>query len=99
MNHTPGPWQVRQQYGTNGEVVFECIDNDAEVGSENWKTIGSTWAEPNPANARLMAAAPDLLASLDKLADHVEYTLGTWKGCPYLVQARAAIAKATGVEQ
>lgn len=68
--HTPGPWKVRPQYGIDGKICFECIENNAEVGSDNWKTIASTWAGPNPANAKLIAAAPTMLAVLHQVSRH-----------------------------
>lgn len=57
---------------------------------------GYTVCNPSPmgeANARLIAAAPDLLAALSEL-------LPLWENGieePWIIRARAAIAKATGV--
>ena len=49
------------------------------------------------ANARLIAAAPDLLAALIELSDYVfdEYTASHLL-CERAAEARAVIAKATG---
>ena len=59
------------------------------------------------ANARLIAAAPDLLAALEKIALNEIAVFDHAEGCEVLVSmepaemvaiARAAIAKATGAE-
>lgn len=56
--HTPGPWRVEEQRGPDGEICFLSIN----AGEHEF--ISSTWAGPHIANARLIAAAPDLLAML-----------------------------------
>lgn len=93
--HTPGPWNI----GTK---------NGARVWSENGETLiadadasESLRKEIKKANARLIAAAPELLKALTKLLDmhercdagfapHVELRFAIRD------MARAAIAKATG---
>jgi hypothetical protein len=93
--HTPGPWNI----GTK---------NGARVWSENGETLiadadasESLRKEIKKANARLIAAAPDLLEALTKLLDmnercdagfapHVELRFAIRD------MARAAITKATG---
>lgn len=47
------------------------------------------------ANARLISAAPDLLAALQDLARHCEW-LDSFEYCPELKRAHDAIAKARG---
>jgi len=49
-------------------------------------------AEESEANARLIAAAPDLLAALKEVAHHAD------DECGFMVQVKAAIAKAEGVK-
>lgn len=93
--HTPGPWNA--------------VNNDAGTALEIWDDDGQMIANVQPqdppavehANARLIAAAPDLLAALrDILATSVARSdLGTIAPAPRLdtvVRARAAIAKAEG---
>jgi hypothetical protein len=55
-----------------------------------------TWIDcGTEANARLIAAAPDLLEALKVLADYLDERSGD-NECRPLENARAAIAKATG---
>jgi len=59
--HTPGPWNVEK---TDGYVVCEL--------TAGWCVV-ATEADPNKyspeADARLIAAAPDLLKALDEVTD------------------------------
>ncbi len=83
--HTPGPWE--ETYGkkiyANGRVVAEVMTHEREHEDED------------SANARLIAAAPEMLAAIQcALKD-----LGTgFDGMPSVGMCRAAIAKATGGE-
>lgn len=87
MTHTPGPWF----YSRNGNPIYI---------TGNWDKVAGTYADvaeiaqqeqsEAQANARLIAAAPDMLAALKAILDE---TGGM--GGPFTA-ARAAIAKATG---
>ena len=93
--HTPGPWR----FTTDAIAIWNspaakktlCI---ADMGSEGSPDID--YAE-TIANARLIAAAPELLAALIELDHHMmtEMPLGTYPNGTFEV-VRAAIAKATG---
>jgi hypothetical protein len=82
--HTPGPWKIVPSWhdwiveGPNGE---EIIWQD---GNYNTPTISIE-------DARLIAAAPDLLEALKEVYDWCYPTDSAWA-----IKARAAIAKATG---
>lgn len=52
--HTPGPWKYVTRHDMHG--VHDAMDND----------ICETFGEEAEANARLIAAAPDLLADLQR---------------------------------
>ena len=67
MTHTPGPWT----YVRNPENTRWVIDSEPNHAIAC--TAGHECA--NEANARLIAAAPELLAALHKIAD-----LGTCGG-------------------
>lgn len=57
MSHTPGPWQINDRYINNGEkCICEYI-----VRRESFTT------EELCANARLIAAAPELLDELKRV--------------------------------
>lgn len=102
--HTPGPWLVKP--------AVEFADSAAIVNDRNYciARLNRSQLLPELANARLIAAAPDLLAALDGLTRHSEninrafYVEGTAKamrpamqGQKELLQAaRAAIARANG---
>jgi hypothetical protein len=97
MKHTPGPWLYAQE----GLDAFGIVQPDGHSIVHLVALHNSTGARHLPANARLIAAAPDLLEALTKLLDmhercdagfapHVELRFAIRD------MARAAIARATG---
>lgn len=97
MSHTPGPWHIEDR---NEEGPLAVIGSDGlPVAFAFFPRDGSDY----DANARLIAAAPALLAALqltlirlvecdEWLRDHEEY----WGLDPAIASARAAIRAATG---
>jgi hypothetical protein len=99
--HTPGPWHVTGDYVRN--------ENDGLVGEalNLWANV-KTPIDERKANARLIAAAPDLLAALKMAVDSMTCAfpggLSIQQGTlceeqdwdTSLREARAAIAKAAG---
>ena len=89
MSHTPGPWKI----GTpppNGE---QTIGNSQGL----MVAVATTgFNVPTLANARLIAAAPELLEALESMVEMVEMN-GFGKAYAMDI-ARAAIAKARGQE-
>ena len=88
--HTPGPWVVDPESPTWVEDGNGCCLAKTGYGDD----------EGDRANARLIAAAPDMLAALRALHDNIaEYAkinnLGGFDNHD-MRQARAAIAKAEG---
>jgi hypothetical protein len=90
MKHTPGPWKIHTFAQLNivsantGLLVASCADGWTGQGNER------------EANAALIAAAPDLLAALQLIANSEEYD-GDSFVCDFATLqgvARAAIAKA-----
>ena len=81
--HTPGPWVVKV---TAGETFIRSSDG------ANVSRVGA--ATNMRANARLIAAAPDLLAALKAVCSHgtrePQQISSDWDA------ARAAIARAEG---
>lgn len=84
--HTPGPWTTQHPQGT-----FETFIWQAEPHSV---LLASAHGLNREANARLIAAAPELLEAV--------YQLVQWADCmggfeaPQWGRARAALAKAKG---
>lgn len=89
--HTPGPWHSTGRYVGSGHAkmnICECSDN-----SGCWSN-----APEAVANARLIAAAPELLEAIEPFAHatllHTGQVIGLTR--EDFERAIAAIAKATG---
>lgn len=103
QQHTPGPWVIGQE----ATDLMACPEGgrfhaiDAPDGNHYALAVVVTQlsdpteksTEQLQANARLIAAAPELLAALQRAIDEaVADDLDDW-----FANARAVIAKATGV--
>ena len=97
--HTPGPWHVGQGNGEGS--IF------ADSGRVRWESGGTTlypiatmtrgWAtDEDDANARLISAAPALLAALRAMLATVHDEERDDATVAAVAAARAAIATATG---
>ena len=95
--HTPGPWSYRRK-GSSQEWEIDSgycpiLDHQSWkglaviYGCDDDKKNGSIVGD---ANARLIAAAPELLEALEELLAE------TWINGAFADKARAAIAKAKG---
>jgi len=84
MSHTPGPWKFYDDSNDGKTNLIEIV----AIGKTVARIYHSVPAEDLP-NARLIAAAPDLLAALNYLVDRVP-ALGN------VPEIRAAIDKAEG---
>ncbi len=83
--HTPGPWIVRchdMVYDANNRLVADCENLDKSKRP-------APPVESDMANARLIAAAPELLQALEDVIDLLALSGHDKK-------ARAAISKARG---
>lgn len=103
MSHTPGPWKWDGNvcdYDPEQEAPWLVLDPDSSTTDP---ILRGEIHCGNPANARLIAAAPDLLEALrGLLADVQEYQTINHLGGENnhrQVFARAAIAKATGEQK
>ena len=85
--HTPGPWAIGLQ-----------VDNErAQIITADGEHLCYVEQYPVLPNARLVAAAPDLLAALEALEGYAAdcaFDLGERPAC--LTVARAAILRAKG---
>lgn len=87
--HTPGPW-----YWSRDTMEDRC---DITLHSEaTGYSILYCCAKPREPNARLMAAAPDLLEALQALDTLFAPIAKDATAAHWIDKARAAIAKATG---
>lgn len=96
--HTPGPWKIAPWPKARGYVISVCKGLPQ-------KPVAQAHGQQDPAereaNARLIAAAPDLLAALEHVT---ELLVDTWSdamdGDPEkevaVADARAALAAAKG---
>ena len=94
--HTPGPWAVWPHLdsyhirGQEKDIAFTRPATETHMGKEE------------QANARLIAAAPDLLAALEELVQASYDSVNGKQYAPYHVEelgrATVAIAKARGGE-
>jgi hypothetical protein len=80
MTTTKGPWTVSPHLENSGSRIVMGVDDEGEptrVGVTDCKTKhkrGEGWmteCAERDANARLMAAAPDMLDALKEARDHV----------------------------
>ena len=86
--HTPGPWKVEYSEGDEWEVL---------AGANLPIAYISGWAgHSTEVNARLIAAAPDLLAALAGIIEIGKRDLTNPKYDAYFEEARAALKKAGG---
>jgi hypothetical protein len=100
--HTPGPWKIRAKR-LGSVVMIDAAPHVPGVIAQVCATTGEdgtnlTADVRNEANARLIAAAPDLLASLREfvaLYDGCRDMLGAPVAAK-LARAEAVIAKAEG---
>jgi hypothetical protein len=81
--HSPGPWRFEPHSVDSNYMLIYCSNTPGE-GDHVRGYCGA-------ANARLIAAAPDLLQALQELLNANPGTENKWT-----LAANAAIAKATG---
>lgn len=90
--HTPGPWTLDDR----GYKYIVSKSGDGYITRDICRLDGSTMAAlAQEANARLIAAAPELLEALELLVDN-PYREGTESDERLRRIGRAAIAKAKG---
>lgn len=88
MSHTPGPWEIHYEYDLSG---YPCFFIHGFSGDQ--KRDEDTLC----ANARLIAAAPELLEALKEAKEFIEnQQLPEKEWARVLDKSVAAIKKATG---
>lgn len=106
VQHTPGPWAyvvhdhsmaslgVLPDPGMGDPLV--CTFSPCQACADRADPKEWRWGRcqtPSEADARLIAAAPDLLEALERTVQRLE---GDWAATKEVGMARAAIAKARG---
>lgn len=94
--HTPGPWFLRE-HGHRSHPVFgnnHGYHINADDGTEDGKLI--VWEQIDEADGRLIAAAPDLLALVEKLDTILRGMGPLYASGEVAAEVTSAIAKATG---
>ena len=108
--HTPGPWTIREEHfrgrtwrGVYGFQGAQVIDTDGFTLIRNGEQEEHYGVRISEANARLIAAAPAMLAALRALSGwlHLQHSIGglTDQGEAHRRAVVAAIAQATQVER
>lgn len=98
IQYTPGPWYPTKSY--DGDLA---VNNHLEFASKYPVAVVYGPLDEKAANARLIAAAPDMLAALEEIAagcitrppGHCDYAENRTKAQIESI-ARAAITKARG---
>jgi len=101
--HTPGPWEqdgrpIEGLRRKDGRKVTVCMMVDL---STEWGDIIDLVTPEDKANARLIAAAPDMLAALTLILPLAKgYVMANDVGSnrQFIAAAEAAIAKAEGMQ-
>lgn len=98
VKHTSGPWDFvegNKDRGSQSVVRFKGQD-DFPIAYVVCEAYNVKQRAEDIANARLIAAAPDLLQILEAIVEDVGHGGGGAKLCEqFLVRAKATIAKAT----
>jgi hypothetical protein len=89
--HTPGPWEVKRS-GSGYPYQVHAPNGNHVKDVTRWASISVPSLPEGEANARLIAAAPDLLAIVRAVDGHHAIPADSHLG----ERIRAAIAKATG---
>ena len=96
--HTPGPWTVtRSKMETDGAFDYAISADGVLVLAEVFGRDAKGGWPPSEANARLIAAAPEMLAALRQMVVNSKGDRKEYRDCHK--KALAAIAKATGEEK
>lgn len=74
--HTPGPWQWEKRGG-----AFRAIEGPSGPSvAVTEEYAGDAWIDVSEANARLIAAAPEMLEALIQAAAHLSSGIQTIQG-------------------
>ena len=98
MTHTPGPWEIHRRKKFSFDI--DAPNGDTQTGAVSWEALATVSGDEDApatnqakgeANARLIAAAPDMLEALLEI-----YSIPEGFSNDMREVADRAIAKATG---
>ena len=97
--HTPGPWRISKY----SETAVQAKDGRGVASTGGFQSSVADENPTNQANARLIAAAPDLLKAAKTMLQYYDAFVEDKTAFPgetemYADPLRAAIAKAEGQE-
>lgn len=101
--HTPGPWRVNDSDGAGncGSDIFPFLVEAGTPEHSEGPVIAEVYGDlanlPALANARLIAASPDMLEALEAIVEGLGATVENDGTKPIWAAAFAAIAKAKGI--
>jgi hypothetical protein len=90
MSHTPGPWKVSRRFDVYQDTKKPGVGGTFVASTKGISELPESINQVCDADAKLIAAAPELLAALESIVDAERLTAEGFK------QARAAIRKAKG---
>ena len=101
MKHTPGPWAINGYFIGPKETIFNGSRNAIARTPERvaeWGHYHGIPTEEDTANARLIAASPDLLEAIHALLNCPDLNLDELDeiSIAAIKQAQAALAEAEG---
>lgn len=95
--HTPGPWYADKIQDRTAYNIFMPGYGSAGASVQHCSNATGCMGPEVEYNARLIAAAPDLLAALQTLVRAIDRLPGNNPLDGLADEARSAIARATGV--
>ena len=93
MKHTPGPWKV-EEYQNYFEIWPDRKSGAVQIiaATHHWEC--EAWKNDDRANARLIAAAPELYDAIKRLFKHCAMVHTHWGDSSNKLEADAAISAA-----
>jgi hypothetical protein len=96
--HTPGPWVIHRGASIlDGKMFIGKMSDNPGVGAKNETRIVCVFQECNiqqVKDARLIAAAPDLLTALEDLLSAFDFQMSSYEDQQVQKDARLALTKA-----
>jgi len=94
MSHTPGPWTFRQENESGHSVLIRSIVAEGRDVALMCDTAFYPWCPDDDDDWKLIAAAPDLLATLKSVEEYLSSSPYATDSDFELQRVRVAIAAA-----